>query len=289
MNREHAHEFTEALGQVLGGAVRLAEWAPEVGIPEALGLTPQEWAERRLAGAVKLSIPERRAVAPALIERGLTQREAAEVLGVGLGTINRDLHAVPDGTPGPENPALEPEPEPSTVPDGTPEPEPDSESPPEPEPESEGRDRTVLFTSTTDDWSTPQHLFDRLDAEFGFQLDVCATSENAKCEWFYSPEDDGLTQAWGGACWMNPPYGEHIGRWVAKAYESAQAGATVACLVPARVDTAWFWNYCRHGEVRFLRGRLRFGGADTSAPFPSAVVVFGPDYPASVQWWEDWS
>lgn len=133
----------------------------------------------------------------------------------------------------------------------------------------------VHYSSSSDQWSTPQDLFDELDREFGFTLDVCATAENAKCKSFYDRERDGLQQAWEGVCWMNPPYGNEIGDWVRKARESAEAGATVVCLVPARTDTGWWWNHCRSGEVRFLRGRLRFGGSETGAPFPSAVVVFG--------------
>ncbi|HXH35235.1 MAG TPA: DNA N-6-adenine-methyltransferase [Plantibacter sp.] len=142
----------------------------------------------------------------------------------------------------------------------------------------------VHYSSETDDWATPQDLFDLLHREFGFALDVCASDGNAKCGSYYTREQDGLAQPWTGVCWMNPPYGTEIGAWVKKAAESAQAGATVVCLVPARVDTAWWWDYCRFGEVRFLRGRLRFGGGDTGAPFPSAVVVFGR--PADVLWWE---
>lgn len=133
----------------------------------------------------------------------------------------------------------------------------------------------VHYSSSTDLWSTPQDLFDELDGEFGFTLDVCATPENAKCDAFFTEGQDGLAQDWSGVCWMNPPYGDAIARWVEKAYESAKLGATVVCLVPARVDTGWWWRWCRHGEIRFLRGRLKFGGSETGAPFPSAVVVFG--------------
>lgn len=144
----------------------------------------------------------------------------------------------------------------------------------------------VHYSSKTDLWATPQDLFDKLASEFAFALDVCATPENAKCSSFYTEENDGLAQNWAGICWMNPPYGDAIGEWVKKAYESGQAGATVVCLVPARIDTAWWWNTCRHGEVRFLRGRLKFGDSANSAPFPSAVVVFGPDVTAKTVYWE---
>lgn len=134
-----------------------------------------------------------------------------------------------------------------------------------------------MFTSKTDLWSTPQDLFDVLDSIYHFTIDVCAAPENAKCERYFTPEDDGLSQSWNGICWMNPPYGRQIGKWLRKAYESAQNGATVVCLIPARTDTAWWHDYVMKGNVRFLRGRLKFGGAKNSAPFPSAIVVFGGD------------
>lgn len=130
------------------------------------------------------------------------------------------------------------------------------------------------FSSATDLWSTPRDFFDKLDAEFHFKTDVCASVGNSKCEQFFTKETDGLAQKWSGVCWMNPPYGREIGRWMRKAYESSLAGATVVCLVPARTDTAWFQDYAMKGEVRFVRGRLKFGGHSNAAPFPSAVVIF---------------
>ncbi len=98
----------------------------------------------------------------------------------------------------------------------------------------------VHFSSRRNNWETPRDLFDKLNEEFNFELDVCATPENAKCKKYYSPEEDGLKEEWKGLCWMNPPYGREIGKWIKKAYESALAGATVVCLVPARTDTAWW-------------------------------------------------
>lgn len=132
-----------------------------------------------------------------------------------------------------------------------------------------------MFTSETDMWATPRDFFERLNGEFNFELDVCATAENAKCAKYYTAADDGLSQAWEGTCWMNPPYGRTIGQWVKKAYESSLNGATVVCLLPARTDTAWWHDYCMRGEIRLVRGRLKFGDAQNSEPFPSAVVVFG--------------
>ena len=137
--------------------------------------------------------------------------------------------------------------------------------------------KSVHFSSATDLWSTLQDFFDKMNAEFHFTLDVCATAANAKCARFFSPADDGLAQQWTGTCWMNPPYGRTIGQWMAKAREAAEKGATVVCLVPARTDTRWWQdNVSKAQDVRFLRGRLKFGGATNSAPFPSAVVVFRP-------------
>lgn len=136
----------------------------------------------------------------------------------------------------------------------------------------------VHFSSTTDLWATPQSLFDELNQEFRFTLDVCAIPENAKCPTFYSPTEDGLAQPWTGVCWMNPPYGRAIGLWVAKAYRAAIEGTTVVALLPARTDTTWWHEYVvKAKDIRFLRGRLRFGDARNSAPFPSAVVVFHAD------------
>ena len=129
-----------------------------------------------------------------------------------------------------------------------------------------------MFTSKTDQWATPQDFFDKLNEEFGFTLDVCALPENAKCNAYYTPDIDGLKQLWHGTCWCNPPYGRGIGEWIKKASE---ADATVVCLVPARTDTAWWHDYAmKADDIRFIRGRLKFGGSKNSAPFPSAVLVF---------------
>jgi phage N-6-adenine-methyltransferase len=134
-----------------------------------------------------------------------------------------------------------------------------------------------MFSSATDMWYTPQGFFDQMNAQYGpFDIDVCASPENAKCERYFTKEDNGLSKEWKGRCWMNPPYGRSIKDWMRKAFESSRAGATVVCLVPARTDTEWWHLYAMRGEVTFIRGRLKFGGSRTSAPFPSAVVVFRP-------------
>lgn len=133
-----------------------------------------------------------------------------------------------------------------------------------------------LFTSTTDMWATPRAFFDQLNHEFHFTLDPCAIPENAKCAHYFTVEINGLKQDWKGTVFMNPPYGREIGAWLKKAYESSLEGATVVCLVPARTDTRWWHDYCMKGEIRFVKGRLKFNDGPNSAPFPSAVVVFGP-------------
>lgn len=135
----------------------------------------------------------------------------------------------------------------------------------------------VHFSSRTDLWSTPQDFFDKLNAEFSFELDVCALPENAKCAKYFTPEQNGLTKEWIGTCWMNPPYGREIVNWMRKAYDSSKHGATTVCLVPSRTDTAWWHDYAMNGEIRFIKGRLKFGGSSNSAPFPSAVVIFRPN------------
>lgn len=130
-----------------------------------------------------------------------------------------------------------------------------------------------MMSSNTPEWETPQALFDELNAEFHFELDVCATSDNAKCSKYFTADEDGLSKNWQGSCFMNPPYGRTIGQWMRKAYEESQKGALVVCLVPARTDTAWWHEYAMRGEIRFLRGRVKFSGKGP-APFPSAIVIF---------------
>ena len=133
----------------------------------------------------------------------------------------------------------------------------------------------VIFSSDDMTWETPQNIFNKLDNEFNFTLDVCALAETAKCKKYYTPETDGLKQGWNGTCWMNPPYGRQIGEWLKKAYEESLKGNTIVCLIPSRTDTKYWHDYCmKASEIRFVKGRLKFGNATNSAPFPSAVIVF---------------
>ena len=141
--------------------------------------------------------------------------------------------------------------------------------------DAEGGFMEVHYSSKSNEWSTPSDTFEALNHEFRFTLDPCATKSNAKCSLFYDIEADGLRQDWSKhRVFMNPPYGRQIGLWVKKAYEESTRGALVVCLVPSRTDTQWWHGYCMRGEIRFLRGRLKFGGSKNPAPFPSAVVIF---------------
>ena len=134
-----------------------------------------------------------------------------------------------------------------------------------------------MFSSKTDLWSTPNDFFDKLNDEFHFTLDPCSTHENAKCYKHFTEEENGLLQDWGNeVVFCNPPYGRQIKDWVKKSYEESQKdNTTVVMLIPARTDTIYFHEYIYHkAEIRFIKGRLKFGNAKNSAPFPSMVVIF---------------
>lgn len=131
----------------------------------------------------------------------------------------------------------------------------------------------------SDEWTTPQYVFDGLNEEFHFTLDAAATAENAKCPKFYTRLNDGLEQSWKNeTVFVNPPYSA-LKKWIAKAHLTSETGTTVVMLIPARTDTAAFHDYIYkkpNVEIRFIRGRLRFSGSKQNAPFPSMVVVFRP-------------
>lgn len=137
----------------------------------------------------------------------------------------------------------------------------------------------VMYMSNTDQWETPQETFDELNREFHFNLDPCADNANHKCETYFTKEEDGLTQNWGGyKVFCNPPYGKELKKWVKKSYEEGHKENTlVVMLIPARTDTTYFHDYILHrAEIRFIKSRLHFGGKDR-APFPSMIVIFrGP-------------
>ena len=135
----------------------------------------------------------------------------------------------------------------------------------------------VLFSSANKVWETPQAFFDTLNNEFQFTLDACALPENAKCKLYFTPQEDGLVQDWSGhSVFCNPPYGREIAAWVEKCYlESRKRNTKVIMLLPARTDTVYFHKFIyKIAEIRFVKGRLKFGKALNSAPFPSMVVVY---------------
>ena len=137
----------------------------------------------------------------------------------------------------------------------------------------------TLYSSRSEEWPTPQRFFDKLNEEFNFTLDPCATSENKKCPVYFSKEQDGLLQDWGKHhVFCNPPYGRDMRAWARKCYEASKEGALVVMLAHSRTDTRWFHDsvYGKADEIRFVKGRLKFGDGNQSAPFPSLVAVFNP-------------
>ena len=137
---------------------------------------------------------------------------------------------------------------------------------------------SVLFSSATDQWATPKHFFDKLNEEFHFTLDPCADEFNHKCDKYFTKEQDGLIQDWSNEfVFCNPPYGRETQNWVRKCFmEVHEGGCPLAVmLIPARTDTRWFHDYIyKKAEIRFVKGRLKFGDSANSAPFPSMVVIF---------------
>ena len=145
-----------------------------------------------------------------------------------------------------------------------------------------------MRSSISDSWTTPRDTYDALDREFRFTLDAAALQASTLVpDNWYGPDhpelsrQDALLRSWrddsrGGTVWLNPPYGRAIKAFMAKADKESKAGATIVCLVPSRTDTKWWWDSVIHHEVRFIKGRLKFGGQANSAPFPSAIVIMKP-------------
>ena len=148
---------------------------------------------------------------------------------------------------------------------------------------NQAKTNNVHFSSKTNEWYTPKHIFDDLDAEFGFTLDPCCTRQSAKCDKFFTIEDDGLKQDWSDdVVFVNPPYGRQIKHWVRKSFLESQKGSKVVMLIPARTDTSYWHDYIfGKSEVRFMRGRINFEREDGTigdrAPFPTAIVIFNSE------------
>jgi site-specific DNA-methyltransferase (adenine-specific) len=145
--------------------------------------------------------------------------------------------------------------------------------------------RKATQTSNSVEYPTPGNFFSRLNNIFHFELDVCATHKNAKCPRYFTKQQNGLKQRWNDAAtvWMNPPYGKGLCNWMQKAYEESRNGCVIVCLVPVRSDTKW-WHHWVEGkaQVFYVKGRLRFDGADYPAPFPSAIVIYGLEFSANL-------
>jgi phage N-6-adenine-methyltransferase len=159
--------------------------------------------------------------------------------------------------------------------------------------------QAVMFGKASDEWETPQSFFDALNREFRFGLDAAATRENTKCPDYLGPDRDdprfrdalavswrfALDFTWGEwhrAIWLNPPYSK-CAEFVAKAAAEQREGVTTVMLIPARTDTRYFHAHIYDAEkhqprerveIRFVKGRLKFGTGKNSAPFPSMVVIF---------------
>ena len=136
----------------------------------------------------------------------------------------------------------------------------------------------IVYQNYSDEWETPQELFDELDAEFHFTLDAAASDERHKCTRYYTKEQDGLLQDWGGeVVWCNPPYSRGLmEKWVEKAYRECRTdGTVVVLLIPSRTDVKYFHRFILHrAEIRFIRGRLKYDNAKHNAPFSSMIVIF---------------
>lgn len=134
-----------------------------------------------------------------------------------------------------------------------------------------------MASSKRHNYGTPKDLFDELDAEFHFTVDACAEPKTAMCERYYTYHNNAFYQRFiDEIVWMNPPYGLEIGKWLALAYRESQKGSLWVCLIPSRTDTTWWHEIVMKGEIRFIRGRLKFKGMKHNAPFPSAIVIFRP-------------
>lgn len=135
----------------------------------------------------------------------------------------------------------------------------------------------AMVSSKSNEWSTPHILFDRLNYEFNFTLDPCCTKNNSKCKKYYTIKENGLKQDWNNEIvFMNPPYGGNTAEWIKKAYIESLNGVIVVCLITSSTDRSYWHDiiFPFASEIRFVKGRVKFGGNESSAPFASAIVVF---------------
>ena len=267
MKRDDAEEYTEALGQIFGGGYRLIFHAESQGIPAALGMSTREWVETRLGGYVRMSLSERREASLELTEgEGLSNREAAKILGVGEATIRRD-----------KEPALNDAPEH----DGQIPTESDAASNDAPKPAHVGKN------AGDNEWYTPsEYIAAAVQVMGGIDLDPASAAEANEivgATAFYTDEDDGLVQPWAGRIWLNPPYAQPlVDRFCARLARTYAADeVTEACvLVNNATETAWFQTVAAEATaICFPRGRVKFWHPrKESIPLQGqAVIYLGPN------------
>ena len=129
------------------------------------------------------------------------------------------------------------------------------------------------FASAKQDWETPDDLFSKVNSEFKFTRDACASASNTKCAQYWTADDSRLDKEWDGVNWMNPPF-KDMKKFIQKAFEQ-RGNAITVCLIPARTNTKWWHEFCMKGEVFFICGRPKFKGCIHGLPQPLALVVFG--------------
>lgn len=140
----------------------------------------------------------------------------------------------------------------------------------------------LFFSSKSNEWETPEGFYNKLDCKYHFTLDPASTIENAKCDKFFTFQDNALEKDWSNnIVFCNPPYGRGIKYWIKKCYEEGlKENTIVVALIPSRSDTKYFHEFCMKAkDIYFVKGRLKFKNVfedidGSPAPFPSMVVVF---------------
>lgn len=288
MNRDQAEEYTQSLGQIVGGSWRQIAWAKQMGVPKALGLSVEEWVNKRLGGYVKLAVDDRRKAVEELAADGESQRSTAEILGVDASTVNRDLNPVANATVDTEKTAENSQLLPDPVANATVEPV-DGLAALAIENVPDKKTAHVSNNSGENEWYTPKPLLDAARKTMGsIDLDP-ASSEIANktvcAEYFFTKDNNGLKQEWFGNVWLNPPYAQPLiddfSEALVQKFMTGEFGQ--ACvLVNNATETAWFQRMLdRCSGVCFLKGRVKFldmVGNSTGAPLQGQAVLYFGEY-----------